>query len=209
MNGNGNLASTPQFNLSWQSSGTNNRLLASGSFGGRLGSAAHYWRFLSDIGDTADADFVDVLIRNLLTVMYHEPCATTGTGSHNANYPPGCTPLYDGSSLGQETRGFSSYRGVFLGAGEANNQSRCVPAQGQDVTSGGNVRCIEPFMQGYLVDAIWTLTQLKGPGWSDYQKLFDLGYGDAINTDGMNYVSGLANAPLRSSSQLVYTMAFD
>ncbi len=207
--GNGNIAETPQFNRSWQSSGTNNRLGQSGALGGRLGSAAHFWRFLADTGDTGNATFVDVLIHNLLSVMYREPCATTGTGSRNANYPVGCIPVFDGYSVGQETRGFSAYRGVFIGSNEANDAARCMAAPSQDITRGGYVRCIEPFMQGYLIDAIWTLMQLEGPGWPEYNKLFDLAYGAAINTDSMNYLTKLANAPLPSDSQLVYTMAFD
>jgi hypothetical protein len=60
-----------------------------------------------------------------------------------------------------------------------------------------------------MVDAIWALTQLKGPEWSEYQKLLDLAYGDAINTDASNYLTGLANAPEPSREQLVYTMAAD
>jgi len=214
--GNGNVATTPQWNRSWQASGPNNRLVASGSFGGRLNSAAHFWRYLSDTGQRQDANFVDIHIRNLLTVMYQEPCATTGTGSLNQNWPSGCTPTYDGSSTGQESRGFSAYRGLFIGAGDQNNVVRAVPASGQNVSSNGfgttpgpYVRSIEPFMQGYLIDAIQATTQLEGPNWSDYQKLFDLGYGAAINVDASNYLSNLANSPYPSPSELVYTMAFD
>jgi len=214
--GNGNIATTPQWNRSWQASGANNRLPNSGSFGGRLNSAAHFWRYLSDTGRTQDANFVDTLIHNLLTVMYQEPCASTGTGSGNQNWPSGCTPTYDGSSTGQQSRGFSAYRGLFVGAGEHNNVVRCIPAAGQNVSSNGfgttpgpYVRCVEPFMQGYLIDAIQTTSQLEGSSWSDYQKLLDLGYGDAINSDANNYLINLADAPYPSSGQLVYTMAFD
>lgn len=64
-------------------------------------------------------------------------------------------------------------------------------------------------MQGYLVDAIWALTWLKDRGWSEYQTLLDLAYGDAVNTDASNYLTGLANEPEPLRDQLVYTMAAD
>ncbi|HTM43263.1 MAG TPA: hypothetical protein VL177_20230 [Terriglobales bacterium] len=188
--GNGHLSKTPQFKLVVAGAGHQQPPGPSGSFGGRLGSAAHYWRLLVETGDTADANFVNVMIRDLLTVMYQKPCATTGTGSLNQNWPSGCTPVYDGYTNGLQSRGFLAYRGLFLGPNEVNNDVRCVPAPGQNVVSGGYVRCVEPFMQGYLVDAIWAMIQLKGPKWSDYQKLLDLAYGEAINTDASNYLTG-------------------
>lgn len=211
--GNGLITVAPTYDREWQATGTNNRLAVSGGFGTRFLNIAMFWEFATDTGDTTDAGFADQMMNNIISVMEQEPCATTGIGQPpgtvaGPTYPSGCVVTYDGVGVAQENRGFSDFRGLFLGPGENQNSARCVPATGQNIVTSGSIRCIEPFMEGYLSDGLMTALKVRGTSWSQYQTLFDLAYGNALNIDINNWATGLATGNV-STSSLVYTRAFD
>lgn len=227
MTANGNRSVTPYFWESWQASGHNNQLAQSGSYGGQLSSLAEMYNFFIETGDTQDATFVQEEISNILDVIitHGVACVTTGTAQTGTNisWPSGCTPVYDGSATDQSDRGFSAYRGIFMGAADDNNIERAIPTAGNTITSNGlgvgyptclpsacqYSRDVEPFMQGYIVDAIWRLINYEGPLWSYYNTLSDAAYGAALGVEQSNYVSGLTTSGYPITTQLVYTMGLD
>jgi hypothetical protein len=215
--GSGNRSTTAMNNLPWQSNGKNSKLAAARSIATHLANSARYWQYLVDTGakakDIADAN---TAVENQVTLLFQDPCATSGTGYggplSGPTYPEGCAPTYDGGITGQQTRGSSAYRGFGLGPAEQDNSGRCKSAPGNNVAWGKPperyIRCIKTFMQGLWVDGLWTLAQVRGPAWNQYNYVMDRAYGAAWNTDHDLYVENVApNRP--SSSQLLDRVAFD
>jgi hypothetical protein len=100
---------------------------------------------------------------------------------------------------------------VFIGANDTNNIDRAVPVGGNNVTASGYTRSIEPFMEGYLVEGLWRLTNYEGPSWSYYQKLRDQAYGVAVGIDQADFLTNISGigSGYPSHSQLIYTMCLD
>jgi len=197
-------------NLPWEPSGTNNQLAVSRAIGASLSGAARYWQYLNETGaSSTDVANANTVVSNLLTLVYQEPCATTGIGSGNENYPSGCTPVHDGAAPGQESRGTSAYRGEALGPVEQDNSSRCAASPGNNVVFASvYTRCIKGFMEGIYLDGLWTVAQIKTPIWSEYNKVMDLAYGVALNTEHDLYVNCGSSCP-PTGNQLLYLFSFD
>jgi len=199
--GNGRRNTTSLNNLAWQPSGPNNKLAAARSIATHLGNSAHYWKYLEETrGDPKDLAAVDTAIENQLAIVFHEPCATSGTGSvgprAGRTYPQDCVPIYDGGITGQQSRGSSSYRGFGLGPAEQDDSGRCKAAADNNLVYGKPpaqyVRCIKTFMQGLWVDGLWTLAQVKGRDWKYYDAVVDRAYGAALATDHDLYADNIA-----------------
>ncbi len=232
-------------NLGWQNTGTNNPLNNARATGGHLRVAAALLEFLTSTQNNrtdfatsviaADIAGVNQSIDNNLTLLFREPCTVIGFGTSQTTMPAGCSVVYDGSAIRQESRGLSPYRGFFYGANDANDQSHAQPlsqfptAYAWPGSGSVWVRSIEPFMQGLFIDGPYSVLKVRGPSWSGYNRLFDALYGVALNADrdlyddfskvvfplpaGYNIgavpPSYAGPAPTSSPGQLVYTTAAD